>query len=144
MFQMCSQSIIALGILTGNSIADLKQREILLLPSLLCILSGICYQFLALKSTFFTILCTLLPAIMMFLFSLLLPGQIGMGDAIAAAAAIIWESPFGALSIVSLSFFFAMLFAGHLFFRKKTVEIPFVPFLLLSECLWILGLGGSV
>lgn len=144
MFQMCSQSIIALGILTGNSIADLKKREILLLPSLLCILFGVCYQFFCLKSSFFTILCTLLPAIVIFLCSLLWPGQIGMGDAIAAAAAIIWESPFGALSIVSLSFFFAMLFAGLPFFRKKTVEIPFVPFLLAGECLWIFGLGGSL
>ena len=118
----------AAALLAANSIRDLRQREILLLPTVLSGFTG-AVLYLAAGGAFMGLLAALLPGSILLCCGLI-SEQAGAGDGILVMALGIWTGAPVIYPAVPAAFALLVLTAGDFrIFRRKVRDWPFVPFL---------------
>lgn len=137
MFEVC----LALSGLTYNAIKDWKTKEVSLIVTLVYGIVGIVSQVVRKSLGVETLLC-FLPGVIALLLALATRESIGYGDAwmlLALGCVLKWKQLcmvcFLAIGLAAV----AGLILCTVFRKKKEYEMPFVPFLLLSYLLVLIG-----
>lgn len=135
------QNISVLAMLIPNCILDLKYKKVTMLLILPFMLEGIILNVLGLidfKSSLIGVLCGLIVLVI----SVVTKGAIGKGDAYIICAMGCLIGGYYTIVVLTIAMFLSAIVGVVLvmFFRWKTKSrIPFVPFLLLSLVLLLIG-----
>ena len=125
------ETIIPLLILSVNAIWDIHRKEILLSPVLVMGAAGILYRFFYISDGIAGVFTSLMPGAFLLAASLLSGGRIGKGDALLALCLGEWTGLSNGIFVIFAGSAGAALAGTFLLInKKKTAEIPFVPFLL--------------
>lgn len=119
------------GILTIQSLWDMKYREILISVSVIGIMGGVSGVILT-KRDLIELLLAFVPAGISLIFSKLSRGALGLGDAIVLVMMAFYYSLERIISICILAFSIAAVIALYLLIvahKRGDYQIPFVPFL---------------
>lgn len=124
--------IIAIMGLTGNSIMDMRRKEISLIVTVAC---GVCGSILriAAGAAWKDFLLALIPGIICIVLVYATKEQIGFGDAwvlLATGCCISASELFGAMWLAMTGLSLVALFLYVILRKSARFEIPFVPFLL--------------
>lgn len=126
---------IAAIFLAVNALRDIKRREIFFWPSLLVLASGAIWHLLTYGAA--SLMLSLIPGALLLASSHLSGGRIGAGDGIIALAAGPLLGLLQSARMLIGGIFLAGIAAAILLaLGRRGEELPFVPFLLLSLCLW--------
>ena len=134
--RLSSPECAAVLFMTGCTLTDLKDREINLLFCTACaVIGGI--SLIIDRSSLLPAISSVLPGISLFLVSLLLPGSIGGGDAIAITVLGLFLGFSQLLVSLAVSLLLAGCFSAVCLSlgTNRTKTIPFLPFL--SVGVWI-------
>lgn len=147
------QRAVVWAVLGLNSLSDLRKREIMLWPTVLCGMAGAGHRLweilcsgAGLGTALPLFLLPVLPGLFLIVAAVLCRGKIGLGDGILVSAAGIWMDGGACVSWVMAAFLLASLWiilkcvvhggrASSGESSRGGSRIPFVPFLLLSAAL---------
>ena len=137
MFTVSANVLVTL-FLAVNAMTDLKSGTILPVLSAAAAGSGLIVSFLLPAVSFTRSLWGMLPGIILFLISFVLPEEIGRGDGCVLAACGTWLGIRAVMRLLFLSFALAGGVCVYLLLVKKAgkkTRIPFVPFILAGQIL---------
>ena len=124
--------IIVLSLLAVNSLRDLRQQRIFLLPTLAVLSAGVFFASLGTGADMAEILAGAWPGLLLLAFSILTRGKIGFGDGLVLLACGIWTGPLPALEALLAALLLALpvpLIMRRDLHSALSMELPLVPFL---------------
>lgn len=128
------KEVIVLLFLAWNSRSDIRKKEVSVFSAAVVLLMGLILA--VAEHTGFTEFAVKMGGGVIFLvLSILTEGKIGMGDAWVLIAMASMLKPQTYLISLMIGLLLASVYSGYLMLvkkRKKTTEIPFLPFLLLG------------
>ncbi len=136
------QKIILLALLGWCSLEDVKQKKLTVMYILMFGVGGIFLHLMAPVCSIYSILWGMLLGLALILVSLVTRGSVGVGDGILLAVTGVYLGGSKNLELFMMGLLLAALWSlGLLVVKKKKgkEEIAFVPFLLISYFLMILG-----
>ncbi|MEE3420543.1 MAG: prepilin peptidase [Lachnospiraceae bacterium] len=143
------REIAAAGLLAVNTIADVRERKILMIPTALAFLTGLfTFSLTVHGSQAAELLPGLLPGTILLLLSVVTRGEIGMGDGLFFLALGSLLPLYEFIGTFLLTFFLAGI-AGAVFFLRKCSgrkAFPLIPYAcaawILAKLILILSGGG--
>lgn len=117
--------------LSGNAVCDLRRREISLLYSAAFAAIGICLSVMHGRGPA-ELLFSVIPGLVLMLFSVITRGGIGFGDGIAVSVMGLFLSWQETVAVCGIGFMLSAIGAGIWFAirRRSKDTLPFLPFLL--------------
>lgn len=118
-----------LGMLT---LEDIREKRISVKRLAVGALAAMICQFVERQISGASIICSLIPGILLLLLSIMTRESIGKGDGIVVMVLGLWIGGQMTFMIVCLAVWAAGIFATICLIRKKRESIPFVPCLLMG------------
>lgn len=139
-------NIILFFFLSICAVTDIRTKTINIFVCALFGVAGVVFQLTFLHSGFSVLFSNLLPAIFLFLFSLLTKGAIGMGDSIIFFVAAFYLTTSCALNVLFFSLFCSAIYCIYLLLTKhsRKYAFPFAPFILSGTTLFFILTGGVI
>lgn len=128
------KEVIVLLFLAWNTRSDIRKKEVSVFSAAVVFLMGLILAF-AEHTRFTEFAVTMGGGVIFLILSILTEGKIGMGDAWVLIAMAAMLKPQTYLISLMIGLLLASAYSGYLMLvkkRKKTTEIPFLPFLLLG------------
>ena len=136
------QNIILLALLSWCSLEDVKQKKLTVLYILMFGVGGMFLHMVAPVCSIFSILCGMLLGLALIFFSMVTRGSVGLGDGLLLVVTGVYLGGSRNLELLMIGLLLAAFWSLGLVVVKKKKgkqEIAFVPFLLISHVLMILG-----
>lgn len=136
------QKIILLGLLGWCSLEDVKQKKLTVLYILMFGVGGVFLHLVAPVCSIYSMLWGMLLGLMLILVSIVTRGSVGLGDGILLVVTGVYLGGSKNLELFMMGLLLAALWSlGLVIVKKKRgkEQIAFVPFLLISYLLMVLG-----
>lgn len=136
------QKIILLGLLGWCSLEDVKQKKLTVLYILMFGVGGVFLHLVAPVCSIYSMLWGMLLGLVLILVSIVTRGSVGLGDGILLVVTGVYLGGSKNLELFMMGLLLAALWSlGLVIVKKKRgkEQIAFVPFLLISYLLMVLG-----
>lgn len=140
------KNFVTLGLLIVNGWHDLRKREICLFPTIFYGIWGLILTVYHGNLLHWEFIANLLPGLILLLIGKISGGKVGYGDGLLVLSFGIWDGFRSCMFTFTTGLMLASLCSAFSLLKRnfnKNSEIPFIPFLLISYIMMLVGTLNS-